>query len=58
MAEEKAIANDPAEQDSQGGQYVQATTWDGLEQIGGATGWWEEAWDKVNQFEGWASLGL
>jgi hypothetical protein len=32
--------------------YVPATTWDGLEQIGGPTGWWEEAWDQVNRFEG------
>ena len=30
--------------------YVPATTWDGLDQIGGATGWWEEAWDEEHQF--------
>lgn len=42
----------------QGGQYVRATTWDGLEQIGGATGWWEEAWDRVNVFEGFVFLGI
>ena len=32
--------------------YVPASTWDGLEQIGGATGWWEDAWDKQHQFTG------
>ena len=32
--------------------YVPASTWDGLEQIGGATGWWEDAWDKEHQFTG------
>ena len=32
--------------------YVPATTWDGLEQIGGATGWWEEAWDQEHKFRG------
>ena len=30
--------------------YVPATTWDGLDHIGGATGWWEEAWDEEHQF--------
>lgn len=44
---------DGDEQDDQGGQYVPATTWDGLERIGGPTGWWEEAWDKAHPFEGW-----
>lgn len=32
--------------------YVAATTWDGLERIGGKTGWWEEAWDQQHQFTG------
>ena len=32
--------------------YVPAETWDGLEHVGGATGWWEEAWDKEHQFIG------
>ena len=32
--------------------YVPATTWDGLEQIGGATGWWEQAWDQEHKFRG------
>ncbi|MCJ1398922.1 hypothetical protein MMC11_002123 [Xylographa trunciseda] len=35
--------------------YVPATTWEGLDQIGGATGWWEEAWDQDNQFNGFMS---
>lgn len=34
--------------------YVPATTWDGLDHIGGASGWWEEAWDKENKFQGYA----
>lgn len=33
--------------------YVPATTWDGLDHIGGATGWWEEAWDEEHQFDGY-----
>ncbi|KAL9120505.1 MAG: hypothetical protein Q9187_002939 [Circinaria calcarea] len=36
-------------------EYVPATSWDGLEHIGGATGWWEEAWDKKHQFRGFMS---
>ena len=50
--EEKANRDDLTKLDSEAGQYVQATTWDGLERIGGPSGWWEEAWDKVNKFEG------
>lgn len=34
-------------------KYSEAVTWDGLDQIGGAEGWWEEAWDKENQFKGY-----
>ena len=41
-----------------GGGYVPATTWDGLEMIGGAEGWWEEAWDRENQFEGYVTLAV
>ena len=33
--------------------YVPATTWEGLDQIGGSTGWWEEAWDAENHFTGY-----
>ena len=36
-------------------EYVPATSWDGLEHIGGATGWWEEAWDLDHQFKGFMS---
>lgn len=50
--EEKAIRDSGKKLDSQSGQYVPATTWDGLERVGGPTGWWEEAWDKVHQFKG------
>ena len=32
--------------------YIPATTWEGLEQVGGPTGWWEEAWDRDHYFEG------
>lgn len=39
------------------GEYVPATNWDGLETIGGAEGWWEEAWDQEHRFEGSASRG-
>ena len=33
--------------------YVPAATWDGLDQVGGAHGWWEEAWDQEHQFVKW-----
>ena len=32
--------------------YIPSKSWDGLEHIGGATGWWEDAWDQENQFQG------
>ena len=32
--------------------YVPSKSWEGLEHIGGATGWWEDAWDQENQFQG------
>lgn len=51
--EEKVDRDEPTKLISQAGQYVEATTLDGLERIGGPTGWWEEAWDKVNKFDGW-----
>lgn len=38
-------------------EYIPATNWDGLEAIGGAEGWWEEAWDQEHRFEGSASPG-
>lgn len=34
------------------GDYVPASTWDGLETTGGREGWWEDAWNQNNPFEG------
>lgn len=39
--------------DAAASNYVPATTWDGLDRIGGATGWWEEAWDQEHPFHGY-----
>ena len=39
-------------------EYQPAATWDGLEQIGGATGWWEEEWDQEHSFEGYVPYGI
>ena len=39
--------------DAAASNYVPATTWDGLDHIGGATGWWEEAWDQEHPFNGY-----
>lgn len=36
--------------------YQAATSGEGLEMIGGRTGWWEKAWDEQFQFKGYASL--
>lgn len=36
--------------------YVPATSWDGLDQIGGKDQWWEEAWDQRHPYEGSVSL--
>ncbi len=32
--------------------YVPATTWDGLEQVGGFGGWWKDNWDEEHAFRG------
>ncbi|KAL8947350.1 MAG: hypothetical protein Q9222_006362 [Ikaeria aurantiellina] len=32
--------------------YTPAVSGEGLETIGGPTGWWEEAWDEQHQFKG------
>jgi hypothetical protein len=32
--------------------YVPASTWHGLERVGGFGNWWKENWDPENQFEG------
>ncbi|KAI9839792.1 MAG: hypothetical protein M1837_001991 [Sclerophora amabilis] len=34
--------------------YVPATTWDGLEQVGGQGGWWKKHWDPEHRFQGYA----
>ena len=36
--------------------YEPATSLDQLESIGGPTGWWEEAWDRQHQFNGYILL--
>ena len=36
--------------------YVPAMTWDGLDRIGGPSGWWEEQWDQEHHFTGLAPL--
>ena len=33
--------------------YKPATSLDQLEPVGGSTGWWEDAWDRENQFQGY-----
>ncbi|KAL9614915.1 MAG: hypothetical protein Q9167_000657 [Letrouitia subvulpina] len=33
--------------------YKPASTWHGLESIGGPTGWWEKEWDQEHQFFGY-----
>ncbi len=32
--------------------YEPASTWDGLEKVGGFGGWWKENWDRDHQFRG------
>ena len=56
QASEKTPVDAPIAQSIDSGvlaDYVPATTWDGLDHIGGATGWWEESWDAEHQFEGY-----
>lgn len=50
---EKAPGAGVVPSDTAASNYVPATTWDGLDQIGGATGWWEEAWDQGHPFRGY-----
>ena len=33
--------------------YKPATSGEGLEAVGGPTGWWEKAWDEEHQFQGY-----
>ena len=41
-------------QDTTDPDYKPAQTWDGLERVGGPTGWWEEQWDREHQYLGYA----
>lgn len=51
-------AQAPVEPDAQSpapavsSSYEPATTWDGLQKVGGFGGWWREHWDPGHQFEG------
>lgn len=40
------------------GDYVPATSWDGLDHIGGQDESWKEAWDQTHPFEGFFSQGI
>lgn len=33
--------------------YIPAVSGEGLEMVGGPSGWWEEAWDEQHQFQGY-----
>lgn len=46
--EEERAARRPEEADMS--NYVQAATWDGLEQVGGFGGWFKENWDPEHRF--------
>ncbi|KAI9778873.1 MAG: hypothetical protein M1839_007836 [Geoglossum umbratile] len=35
----------------EGETYVPASTWDGLEHVGGFSGWWEQNWDPEHAFK-------
>lgn len=50
---EKAAGAGVLPSDTAASNYVPATTWDGLDQVGGATGWWEDAWDEKHPFRGY-----
>lgn len=52
-AQETAVAPKASQEPALPDNYIPASTWDGLERIGGATGWWEDAWDQEHQFEGY-----
>ena len=46
----KTQAGATSSQDFSYDTYVPAVTTEGLDQIGGPSGWWEEAWDEENPF--------
>jgi hypothetical protein len=35
---------------NEGETYVPASTWDGLEHVGGFAGWWKRNWDPEHAF--------
>lgn len=53
LIKKSAVDSNVSQASSVQSEYIPASSWDGLEQIGGATGWWEEAWDRDHQFEGY-----
>lgn len=58
---ENAIARDTATEvarQQEAGQYKPAEDWTGLEKIGGPKGWWEEAWDRENVYQGFLTEGV
>ncbi|MCJ1285603.1 hypothetical protein MMC26_004944 [Xylographa opegraphella] len=55
VEERPTTGDEPLSTSAANEDYVPATTWDGLDHIGGATGWWEEAWDEEHQFTSFIS---
>jgi hypothetical protein len=49
-AEEREVQKKAAQPDLS--TYEPASTWDGLEKVGGFGGWWKENWDPEHQFQG------
>lgn len=45
-------ATEPLDDDP---DYKPATSGEGLEAVGGPTGWWEKAWDEEHQFQGYSN---
>lgn len=55
-SQKAARSQEPAAASPVDDGYTPATNWDGLDRIGGPTGWWEEAWDEEHQFERYGLL--
>ena len=49
---EEPVEQDAAVVEPDMSGYVPATTWDGLEQVGGFGGWWKANWDEEHRFRG------
>ncbi|KAL8854477.1 MAG: hypothetical protein Q9221_000748 [Calogaya cf. arnoldii] len=47
---DKGTTTDPLDVDP---YYTPATSGEGLDVLGGPSGWWEKAWDEQHQFQGW-----